>query len=73
MSKDGKTQGELVLTCSVGQSVVLSHKDAAQEVEVDSIIEGRVRLRFIPIDGARTMKVWRSKVWDEREERGANE
>jgi len=72
MSK-GRTQGELVLTCGVGQSVVLSYKDAAQEVEIDSIIEGKVRLRFIPIDGARTMKVWRSKVWDEREERGANE
>ena len=72
MSDDRGKHGQLVLTRSVGQGVVLCDKDVAQEVEIDSIIDGKVRLRFLPIDGARTMNVWRSEVWDEREKRGQN-
>jgi hypothetical protein len=53
---------------------VIYHADgSAQEVIVREVKGTAVRLMFQDIENAKPMNVWRSEVWDEREERGANE
>ena len=64
----------LVLTRRIGQGCVIYHADeSAQEVIVREVRGTAVRLMFQDIENAKPMNVWRSEVWDEREERGANE
>ena len=64
----------LVLTRRIGQGCVIHHPSgAAQEVIVHDIRGTSVRLMFQDLEHASSMQVWRSEIFDEREERGANE
>lgn len=72
MSEDGVKR--LVLTRKLGQGCVIYHADgSAQEVIVREIRPHSVRLMFQDLEHAEPMRVWRSEIFDEREERGANE
>lgn len=63
----------LVLTRKPGQGCVIYHADgSAQEVIVREIRGTVVRLMFRDLENAQSMSVWRSEIFDEREERGAN-
>jgi len=73
MSEDDGAR-RLVLTRKPGQGCVIYHADgSAQEVIVREVRGTAVRLMFQDIENAKPMNVWRSEVWDKREERGANE
>ena len=72
MSEDGARR--LVLTRKLGQGCVIYHSDgSAQEVIVSEIRTNSVRLMFQDLENAGSMQVWRSEIFDEREERGAND
>ena len=72
MSEDGARR--LVLTRKLGQGCVIYHSDgSAQEVIVSEIRTNSVRLMFQELENAGSMQVWRSEIFDEREERGAND
>ena len=73
MSEDDGVR-RLVLTRKPGQGCVIYHADgSAQEVIVSEIRTNSVRLMFQDLEHASSMQVWRSEIFDEREERGANE
>ena len=72
MSEDDGAR-RLVLTRKLGQGCVICHPDgSAQEVIVREIRGTVVRLMFRDLENAQSMSVWRSEIFDEREERGAN-